>query len=221
MILHTMTPAQLVLEARKDLPALRNKLVAPVIRLRKEHAFDPQGELVHMYPWTSPAKNNWLVVLKCTKRGVSTHTLTWYKAKDGRIAALWLTGRGLSYHIDAAVIEHFAAYADESESPLERLQSFFFENYSYVMQVEEPQGEHHWNVSIGAGQGMGLGQWDTTTDIVHWRSFIHLGDLFPQQHGQHAAMEHERRWFDLSPGQRMELYDRACGLERSRQGRAA
>ena len=41
MILHTMTPAQLVLEARKDLPALRNKLVAPVIRLRKEHAFDP------------------------------------------------------------------------------------------------------------------------------------------------------------------------------------
>jgi len=221
MLVHTMTHEQMVLEARKDLPALRNKLVAPVSRLRKEHAFDPQGELVHMYPWTSPAKNNWLVVLKCTKRGMSSHTLAWYNTKDGRIAALWLTGRGLSYHISADVIEQFAAYADESETPMERLQSFFFENHTYAMQVEEPQGEHHWNVSIGAGQGMGLGQWDTTTDIVHWRSFIHLGELFPQQHGQAEAMDPEHRWFDLNPGQRLELYDRARGLELRKRGRAA
>jgi hypothetical protein len=221
MIVHSMTPARMLAEARKDLPALRNKLVAPVSRLRKEHTFDPKGELIHMYPWTSPARNNWLVVLKCTKRGVTTHTLAWYEAKDGRIAAIWLTGRGMAYHIDAAVIEQFAAYADESESPLERLQSFFFENHAYVMQVEEPQGEHHWNVSIGAGQGMGLGQWDTTTDIVHWRSFIHLGQLFPEQNGQHETMGQERRWFDMSPVQRMELYDRARGLVKRQQGRAA
>lgn len=221
MLSHSMSPARLLAEARKDLAALRNKLVAPVGRLRKEHARDPQGELVHMYPWTSPNKNNWLVVLKCTKRGVSTHTLAWYNTKDGRIAALWLTARGLAYHIDAEVIEQFAAYADESETPLERLQSFFFENHSYVMQVEEPQGEHHWNVSIGAGQGMGLGQWDTTTDIVHWRSFIHLGELFPLQHGQPEAMDHERRWFDLSPGQRTELYDRVRGMAQRKKGRAA
>lgn len=216
-----MSPARKLAEARKDLHALRNKLVAPVSRLRKEHAFDPQGELVHMYPWTSPAKNNWLVVLKCTNRGVSTHTLAWYTTKDERIEAIWLTARGLAYHISADVIEQFAAYADESESPLERLQSFFFENHAYVMQVEEPQGEHHWNVSIGAGEGMGLGQWDTTTDIVHWRSFMHMGELFPQQHGQPPAMDHERRWFDLPPGQRMALYDRARGLEPRKQGRAA
>jgi hypothetical protein len=68
---------------------------------------------------------------------------------------------------------------------------------------------------------MGLGQWDTTTDIVHWRSFLHLGDLFPHQNGQPSAMDHERRWFDLSPGQRMALYDRARGGELGKQGRAA
>jgi hypothetical protein len=213
MITHTMSPARALAEARKDLPALRNKLVAPVSRLRKEHAIDPEGELVHMYPWTSPGRNNWLVVLKCTKRGVSTHTLAWYKAKDGRIAALWLTGRGLAYHIDAAVIEQFAAYADESENPLEQLQSFFFENHSYVMQVEEPQGEHHWNVSIGAGQGMGLGQWDTTTDIVHWRSFIHHAQVFPEHVTGQKSMNNEHYWFDLPRAQRLELYERARKVE--------
>ena len=71
------------------------------------------------------------------------------------------------------------------------------------------------------GQGMGLGQCNTTTDIVQWRSFIHLGVLFPEQSGQPAAMDHDRRWFDLSPGQRMELYDRARDMEQGKQLRAA
>ena len=70
------------------------------------------------------------------------------------------------------------------------------------------------------GQGMGLGQWDTTTDIVHWRSFIHLGELY-QQNEQPMAMDHERRWFDLSPGQRMALYDRAREVVLGKRGRAA
>ncbi len=216
-----MNHAQMVRAARTELPALQNSMVQAASRLRKEHAFDPQGELVHMCPWTSPAGNNWLVVLSCSARGMSTYTLVWYATKDGRVAAIWLTGRGMSYHIDADVIDRFAAYADESETPLERLQSFFFENHSYMMQVEEPLGEHHWNVSIGTGQGMGLGQWDTTTDIVYWRSFIHQGVLLADHKGDPAPPGHLRRWFDLSSGQRTELYDRARGLDQGQQGRAA
>jgi hypothetical protein len=216
MLIHTLSPARLLAEARKELPTLRNKLVAPVSRLRKEHAFDPQSELVHMYPWTSPAKNNWLVVLKCTKRGVSTHTLTWYRARDGRIAAIQLTARGLSYHIDADVLQRYSAYYDAEESPLEQLQSFFFENHTYGIQVEEPQGEHHWKVSICARQGLGLGEWDTTTDMVHWRSFIHHEQLFPEHATALERMNNERYWFDLPRAQRMELYDRAVRVERER-----
>ena len=221
MLIHTMTPEEMVLEARKDLPAVRNKLVAPISRLRKEHGLDPKGELVHLYPWTSPSRNHWLVTLKCGQRGVTIHTLAWYRTKCGRIAAVSLTGRGPAYHIDAEVIDHYGTYAKESETPLERLQSFFFENHAYAMQVEEPYGEHHWKVSIGAAQGMGLGQWDTTTDIVHWQSFIHLGRILPGSSVPHVQMGRALAWFDMSPAQRVELYERACALEQRRQGRAA
>ena len=75
---------------------------------------------------------------------------------------------------------------------MERLQSFFFENHRYAMQVEEPKGEHHWNVSIGLHAGLGLGVWDTTTDILHWHDFI----------------AYDRSLLEMEPRQRMALYDR-------------
>ena len=147
-----MSPARKLAEARKDLPALRNQLVEPVRRLRKEFERYPQGPITHMIAWASPRKNNWLAVIEYDGERVSTSTLAWYRDRQKRIAALWTTAQGMAYHIAAEVIAGYAEHLDASEDPLERLQSFFFENHRYAMQVEEPKGEHHWNVSIEIGR---------------------------------------------------------------------
>ncbi len=195
MIVHTMTHEQLVLDARKDLPALRNQLVEPVRRLRKEFERYPQGPITHMIAWASPRKNNWLAVIEYDGQRVSTSHLAWYRDKSKRIAAIWTTAQGMAYHIAPEVLERYGAGLDASEDELERLQSFFFENHRYAMQVEEPKGEHHWNVSIGLHAGLGLGEWDTTTDIVHWRDLVSF----------------DRSLLEMEPRQRMALYEQARG----------
>lgn len=205
MLTHTMSHEQQVLEARKDLPALRNQLVEPVRRLRREFEQYPQGPITHMIAWASPRKNNWLAVIEYDGQRVSTCTLAWYRDRQKRISAIWTTAQGMAYHIAAEVIAGYAGNLDASEDPLERLQSFFFENHRYALQVEEPKGEHHWHVSIGLHAGLGLGEWDTTTDIVYWRELVSF----------------DRSLLEMEPRQRMELYDRARGQEPGKQGRAA
>lgn len=192
MIIHTMSPEQMVLEARKDLPALRNQLVEPVRRLRTEFERHPQGPITHMIAWTSPKKNNWLAVIEYDGERVSTSTLAWYRDKSKRIAAIWTTAQGMAYHISPHVIARYGEHLFPSELPVEQLQSFFLENPIFAMQVEEPKGEHHWHVSIGCNAGLGLGEWDTTTDIVHWQDF----------------MVSDGNLLEMEPRQRMELYDR-------------
>ncbi len=210
MIVHTMTHEQMVLEARKDYPALRNKCTEPLRKLRKEHLKDRQGELLHMFTWTSPArKNNWLIVLRFTKATISTYTLAWFPDKQGKLAAVFTSSSGLAYYIDAHVFQRFGERFDPDETPLERLQSFFLENHMYSVEVDAPRGEHCWSVNIGANQGLGRGTWDTRTNIVHWGTFVNHGQLFPNQADSMERMDLERVFMGMSPGQRTHLLNLA------------
>ena len=57
----------------------------------------------------------------------------------------------------------------------------------------------------GPRNGFDGGEWDTTTDIVHWHELVGF---------DRSLLERELR-------QRMELYDRARGQEPGKQGKAA
>lgn len=223
MIVHTMSHAEMVADARKDLKALRNKLDKPLQQLRREHARNPEEPILYLYPWSSPNGNNWLVMIRYAKTSVSTYTMAWFQDEDGRVAGLWTAHKGLSYFIDPQVIERYGEQFDPHGSPVERLQSFFFENYFYAMQVEEQRDEQHWNVSIGMNHGLGLGEWDTTSDIVYFRTFVDHGQLFPEQQ-QMKELDADRLFQMLTPRQRVELANRARSIaagERRRQGSAA
>lgn len=221
MIVHTMTHAEMVAEARKDFPALRNKTASVMQRMRREHLRDRKQTLVHMFPWRSPNRNHWLILLHYSKQAQSTYTLTWFRDKEERIAALWTTHAGLAFYIDSHVIQRYGERFDPTDNPAERLQSFFLENHFYSMQLEEPRGEQHWNVSVGMNHGLGLGEWDTVTNIVHVRTFVNHGQLFPEQEQKMDLMDFERLYYTLTPGQRIDLHNRIRLAEEEERRRAA
>jgi hypothetical protein len=214
-----MTHAEMVTEARKDLKALRNMLEKPLRDLRREHLLDIHQPIQHMIPWCSPNLNNWLVMIKCVNSTLSVYTLAWFPERDRRLAGLWITAKGLSYFIDADVIERYGDHFDPSGSTIDRLQSFFFENHFYAMQVEDQRDEDRWNVSVGLDQGMGLGEWDIASDIVHLRTFVEHGELFEQE--KKADVRADRLFNLLTHGQRIELGDRLRTIASRKRNTAA
>jgi len=202
MIVHTMTAPEMVTEARKDYEALRRKVEDPLRRMRRESIRNKQ-EIWQMIPWRSPKnKNNWLILLHQGKDVPRIYSMVWYHDGEGRINAVWTTHSGLAFHIDRHVIERYGARFNPTANPLERLQSFFLENYFYTVEPVEPEGEDTWKVNIGLNQGMGLGAWDRTTELVYMRTFINHGQLFQQQEDAMERMDLERIMYSLTPGQR-------------------
>lgn len=205
MIVHTMTHEQMVLEARKDIQAMRNKCTGPMRKLRRELFASKHDTLLHLFHWKSLSKNNWLVLIKHSKKRTLILSLAWFPDKEGKLAALWTTGAGNSFYIDSHVFERFGERFVPDESPIERLQSFFLENHIYSFEATDQIGEDRHEVSIGANQGLGLGQWDRSTDIIHWRTFVNHGQLFSNQEISMERMDWDRMLLEMSPGQRQHL----------------
>ncbi len=178
MIIHTMTHERMVREARKDFSALRNACVAPIQKLRREQLLDPAADLLHMVPWTSPRKNNWLVVLQMRYGLLHTSALAYFPDANGGLAAVWTEHTGHAFIIDPQVFQDFGDRPFPDETMVERVQSFFLENHAFSIEVDAPHGEHGWNVNIATDHGLGSGVWDTRTDIVHWQTFVHISQLF-------------------------------------------
>lgn len=186
MIAHTMTHEQMVLDARKDIQMLRNQCIEPLRKLRRERLENGSDTLVHLFRWKSPNRNNWLILIRHSTNRTLIHSLTWFHDRDGRLAALWTTGAGISYYIEPSVFTRFGERSDPDETPMERLQSFFLENHLYSF---EPTGRitgHRFQVSIGANQGLGLGEWDPRTDIIHWRTFENQENAMERMDRDHA-----------------------------------
>jgi hypothetical protein len=202
MIIHTMTHERMVREARKDLSALRNACVVPLQKLRREQLLDPAADLIHMLPWTSPRKNNWLVVLRMRYGLLYTSSLAWFEDGKGRLSAVWTEHSGHAFIISPEVFQHYGDGACPDESAIERVQSFFLEHHTFHITVDAPQGDDRWSVHIGTGQGLGSGIWDARTDIVHWHTFADHGQVF---HQLDHALERDQLLRDPSAGQRVQM----------------
>ena len=191
----------MVAEARKDFTALRNKLDEPLRRTRREHIKCKQ-EILHLLPWRSPKGNRWLLMVHQTKTGPRIYCMAWYYDAAGRINALWTAHSGMAYHISWHVIDRYGERFDPTAMPVERLQSFFLENYFYTVDVNEVVSEDRCNVSVGMNHGMGLGFWDRTEQLVYINTFVNHGQLFPEQADAMERMDLERILLGMSPGQR-------------------
>lgn len=207
MIIHTMTVPQMVAEARKDMAAMRNKLDKPLRELRREHIKRKEGILCLLPPWTSPNKNNWLLLVHYDGSGPRVYSMAWYLDRDGRINAVLASTKGLAYHIDRHVIERYGERFDPTAAPLERLRGFFLENHFYSCEPTTPEGEGRWKVNVGMNQGMGLGVWDEAASVVYVRTFVNHGQLFKAQADAMERMDIERVLYAMTPGLRRHFID--------------
>lgn len=210
MIVHTMTTAEMVAEARKDFRALYNKCDKPLREARREMLRNKE-EIIHLFPWTSPRRNTWLLLVHQRKSGPRIYALVWYYDRDGRINAFHLAHKGMVFRIDRHVIERYGERFDPTAQPLERLQGFWLENHAYAVEPTKQLPDGRWSVNVGMNHGMGLGIWEQGTETVWVDTFINHGQMFSNQLDHMERMDVERMMRDMTRGQRrffIDLYKR-------------
>src|SRR6187402_3005035 len=67
--------AELLIDARKDLPSLRAHLDAPLQRLSAEFTQNGGQPITHLLPWRSPGKHDWLILLHYGAEAVRVFSL--------------------------------------------------------------------------------------------------------------------------------------------------
>ena len=214
-----MSLPEMVAEARRDYKALWNKVDSLMPKLRGKHLRDRAHTLSHLEPWRSPRKNNWLLHFSIRKAGLLVHPLVWTYDEKGRIFGLIVTPCGSTYCLDNHLIQRYGERFDPTANPLERLKHFFFENFYYSMETLHERSPNVWEVRVGMNHGLGLGDWDQNTDIIHVRTFVGFGQLFPEQLDLMERLDAQRAWDSLTTGQQTERLARAKREEE--KGKAA
>lgn len=217
MIVASMTIPEMVADARKDYKTLWNKVNGLLPKMRRIHLLDRANVVSHLEPWRSPRKNNWLLHFSLRKAGPAMHPLVWSYDAKGRIIALIITPTGSSYYLDNHMIQRYGERFDPTGNSLERLQSFFYENYFYSIEPLEERRSGVWEVRVGMNHGLGLGEWDRDADIIHIRTFVSFGQLFPGQQELMERLDTQRAWDSLTRGQQIERLAKAKREEEGRQ----
>ncbi|MBK7298373.1 MAG: hypothetical protein IPI91_17845 [Flavobacteriales bacterium] len=87
------------------------------------------------------------------------------------------------------------------------------ENYYHAIETLHESSPGIWEVRVGMNHGLGLGDWDQNTDIVHVRTFVSYGQLFPEQQELMERLDTQRAWDSLTTGQQTERLARAERVE--------
>ncbi len=209
MLVPTMSLTEMVAEVRRDYKALWNKVDSLMPKMRRIHLRERAHTMSHLEPWRSPRKNNWLLHFSIRKAGPAMHPLVWTYDGKGRIIALIVTPSGSTTVLDNHMIQRYGERFDPTANPLERLQSFFYENYFYSTETLHERSPNVWEVRVGMNHGLGLGEWDRNTDIIHVRTFVSFGQLFPEQLELMERLDAQRAWDGLTRGQQTERLARA------------
>ncbi len=219
MIVPRMTIPEMVTEARKDYRALWNKVDSILPKMRRMHLRDRAHEQYHMEAWRSPRKNNWLLHFGIRKAGLNMHPLVWTYDTKGRIIALIVTQSDRTTYLDNHMIQRYGERFDPTSNPLERLQSFFYENNYHAVETLHERSPGVWEVRVGMNHGLGLGEWDQHTDIMHIRTFVSYDLLFPNQLDLMERLDAQRAWDALTIGQQTEALNRAKRSEAQQEQR--
>lgn len=205
MIVPTMTPEEMLVDARKDMRALLNRCKEPLRKLRKIHLRSNRRNVFeHMLTWSSPRGNNWLVVLAYNKHRPSVYMLVWYYDKKGRLAGMICSATGGAMTICSHVIDRYGERYDPVVDPVQRLKVFFADNPSFSVLLQNEKEERtdiDREVHIGINNGLGFGVWQANSDIVHMRTFVDRSMLFEEQEKRVDELDIMRLLQNMNPGQ--------------------
>lgn len=198
MIVPTMSPAEVVAEAIKDLPALWNKMKEPVARLQRRAKVDPRirGK-EQLIPYRSHAGNNWFVVMRATKKVISLIPFVYYYGTDGKLRAARICSPGISLHLSAHVLDQYFARFNKTQGMLERFKEFVVENMD--LGIESAEGVNE--IRVGVRHGYIIGRWEVQDRVIQLTTFVDHGKLFAEQLEQMDRLD-EQRYESARPGRR-------------------
>lgn len=184
-----MSPTEVVAEAIKDLPALRNKLKDPLARLQRRVKVDPRiRDQVKLFPYRSHAGNNWLVAVRGNKKMVCLIPFVYYHCPDGKLRAARICHPGLSMHFSGHMLDQYFARFNRTAGKVERLKEFILENMDLGVESCLDNDE----VRIGAKHGYIIGRWEVRDMIMQLTTFVDHGKLFQEQLEQMDRLDQQR-----------------------------
>lgn len=216
MLNPTLTPAQMVADARKDHKALWNRVNSLLPRLRRVQQRTGEPAVPHLEPWTSPRGNTWLLHFSMRNGGPALHTLVWCTDAQQRLVALLVTPTGTSYSLDHAMVQRLGAEHDPLGDPLEHLQGFFLDNHYYTAEVLPEGTDGDRAVRVTMDQGVGVATWDRTADIIHVEQYASYAQLFPGMRAYAGGPDARLVWDTLSLAQQTEHLERVLPTGRTK-----
>lgn len=226
MIVATMTPEQVVADARSDLRPLYNKIKPIMHKQERQHRkLKDRGAtaLVQHLEWCSPRGNNWLIVLRTIKDDTYVSNMVWYRGRDQRLRAtqIGLLSDAPCAHFSAHMLERYGQRFNPDDDPVSRLKSFFFENYALSSLPIEDLGDGRCRILCGVMHGLITGYSDMRTNSFEFTTFLDHGRLSRKQWEFADALDMQRHLSSLSPGQRQRLLLDAEKLMAEQEGRRA
>lgn len=189
MIVPTMSIEQIITEAFGDLPALWNKMREPAKRLQRLSKVDKSCRgMEQVYSYRSHARNNWLVVMRASKKVISIACYVWYRGTDDRLRFARIQNDGVSYHFSAHMLEQYFERFNKEPVTLERMKEFVKENFDigaeYALNANE--------VRCGIRHGYLIGHWEVDQHIAQITTFVDHGKLFNEQIEQMDRLDQQR-----------------------------
>lgn len=190
MIVPTHSPEQVVREALRDMPALWNKMKAPLKEQRRLMRVNKALRLIpQLIAYGSPAGNNWLVAMLPNKKMITVVPFVWYRGTDGYYRAARIVEDGVCHHISHHVLEQYAERFNRTGDGLARLKEFIRDNMCFG--TEHLVG--HDDVRVGITHGFLIGTWVVPHQVAQLITFVDHGRLFAAQQRQMERLDQYRQ----------------------------
>lgn len=189
MIVSTMSIEQVVSEAIRDMPALWNKMREPLHRLQRASKVDKSCRgLERLHTYRSHAGNNWLIVVRASKKIISIACYVWYRGTDDCLRLARIHDDGVSYHFSAHLLEQYFVRFNKEPVSLERMKQFVFDNFDIGAEYDLDSNE----VRCGIRHGYLTGRWEIPHRIAQLTTFVDHGKLFRDQIQQMDRLDEQR-----------------------------
>ncbi len=210
MIVRSMSPKEVANDARKDLPALVNKLKPMGKRMERELKISPKGidRLEQAITWHSPRGNDWILVLVRTKRSTQMAGLVRYHGCDDRLRAVRvdLLGNSMDMYFSAHFFERYHERFDKEKEPLKRLFNFFSVNHTPTLQGVKELSDGTTEIFGAMFHGNATGIWDPGQRLTSFTTFLDQGLLGASRQALDESLSMMRYFQHFSPGQRQRMY---------------
>ena len=131
--------------------------------------------------YRSHAGNNWIIVLRPTKKVLTSATFVYYWGSDNKLRAARICDQGISFHFSGYLLEQYFARFNKSAGALERFKEFAVENMDLGAESCDQLGE----LRCGIRHDYLTGRWVVKDEIVQLTTF---GDFRFHSYGPYQGV---------------------------------